>query len=280
MALPTALKLPGPFHLTGLPLFAVSARVLPAHKVLTPDILIVDEVLAVGDAEFQKKCLGSMKDATSNAGRTVIFVSHNLQAVNNLCSNAIWLENGSVKATGDARSVVNNYLGAAQKKSWKQEFSSQEGAPGNDRIKVLSVELIPHLADPFAAIDIRTAITVKFKFYNASNNINLSTDLLLFTLSGECIFDIPSIPAVYNEGLIEGECTIPGNFLNDGSYYFSLYFVKDTSTELFSYDECLFFEVADYRENVNWYDKWWGYVRPQFPLTLAHSTKPQNSYHT
>ncbi len=245
--------------------FAVAAH-------LEPDILIVDEVLAVGDAEFQKKCLGSMKDATSKAGRTVIFVSHNLQAVNNLCSNAIWLEKGMIKTTGDARSVVNSYLGGAQKKSWKQEFS-RENAPGNEYIKILSVELIPHLQDSLSAIDIRTAITVKFKFYNTSNNTNLSTDLLLFTLSGECIFDIPSKPTVYNEGVIEGECTIPGNFLNDGSYYFSLYFVKDTSQELLSYDECLFFEVADYRENVNWYDKWWGYVRPQFPLTLVHSTE-------
>ena len=242
--------------------FAVAAH-------LEPDILIVDEILAVGDAEFQKKCLGKMKDASTTKGRTIIFVSHNLQAVTNLCTNAIWLEKGMVTANGDSKSVVNTYLGTLQKKSWKQEYFSSETAPGNDNIKVLSVELIPDLTDVSAGIDIRTPLTVKFKFYNNNDDINLSTDLLLFTLAGECIFDVPSVPATYNKGIIEGECTIPGNFLNDGSYYFSLFFVKDTSVELLSFDECLFFDVADYRENINWYDKWWGYVRPAFPLTLT-----------
>jgi lipopolysaccharide transport system ATP-binding protein len=242
--------------------FAVAAH-------LEPDILIVDEILAVGDAEFQKKCLGKMKDASTTKGRTIIFVSHNLQAINNLCTNAIWLDRGMVKATGESKTVVNTYLGTLQKKAWKQEYLSVENAPGNDNIKVLSVELIPQLIDVTAGIDIRTPLSVKFKFYNNNDGINLAVDLLLFTLAGECIFDIPSVSSNRNKGVIVGECTIPGNFLNDGSYYFSLHFVKDTSSELLIFDECLFFEVADYRENINWYDKWWGYVRPAFPLTLT-----------
>ena len=241
--------------------FAVAAH-------LEPDILIVDEVLAVGDAEFQKKCLGKMNDATSKSGRTIIFVSHNLQAVSNLCSKALWLDKGSVRARGDTKSVVNQYLSVLHKNSWIKEFSTVEEAPGNDLIRVLYVELIPHLKDHTAVVDIRTTLTVKFRFYNASDNIVLSTDLLLFTLAGECIFDIPSKPAVYGKGIIEGECTIPGNFLNDGAYIFTLHFAKDTSSELFSYDECLMFDIADYRESTNWYDKWWGYVRPDFPLVL------------
>lgn len=241
--------------------FAVAAH-------LEPDILIVDEVLAVGDAEFQKKCLGKMKDASNTKGRTIIFVSHNLQAVNNLCTNAIWLDKGMVKTQGDAKSVVNTYLGALQKKSWKQQYHSLAEAPGNEAIKVVSVELIPHLADPLGVIDIRTALTIKFRFYNYNDDVTISTDLLLFTLSGDCIFDVPSKPTLYKKGYIEGECTIPGSFLNDGSYYFSLYFSKDTSQELFHFEECLFFEVADYRDNINWYDKWWGFVRPNFPLEL------------
>jgi lipopolysaccharide transport system ATP-binding protein len=94
----------------------------------------------------------------------------------------------------------------------------------------------------------------------------------LFTISGECIFDIQSKAVVLNNEIVEGECTIPGNFLNDGSYYFSLYFVKDTSSELYAYNECLMFEVADFRENNNWYDKWWGFVRPNFPLTMKRNS--------
>ncbi|CAM4204010.1 ABC transporter ATP-binding protein [Gillisia limnaea] len=241
--------------------FAVAAH-------LEPDILIIDEVLAVGDADFQKKCLGKMNDASKQSGRTILFVSHNLQAVNNLCSKALWLDKGNIRARGNTKSVVNEYLSALHKNSWIKEFSTLNEAPGNDLIRVLYVELIPHLDDPNNVPDIRTPLTVKFRFYNASDNIVLSTDLLLFTLAGECIFDIPSKPAIYEKGMVEGECTIPGNFLNDGSYSFTLHFARDTSSELFSYEECLMFDIADYRESINWYGKWWGYVRPDFPLVL------------
>ena len=242
--------------------FAVAAH-------LEPDILIVDEVLAVGDADFQKKCLGKMNDASNKSGRTIIFVSHNLQAVNNLCTNALWLEKGSVRSLGNTKSVVNEYLSTLHKKSSIKEFSTLNEAPGNDFIRVMYIELIPDLLDPNEVLDIRTPLIVKFRFYNASDDIVISTDLLLFTLAGECIFDIPSKPSTYKKGFIDGECKIPGNFLNDGSYSFTLHFAKDTSSELFSYEECLMFDIADYRENSNWYDKWWGYVRPDFPLLLT-----------
>ena len=244
--------------------FAVAAH-------LEPDILIVDEVLAVGDAEFQKKCMGKMKDVSSSTGRTIIFVSHNLQAVNNLCSKAIWLDKGTVRFSGDSNTVVNNYLATMQKKFWKQEFDDLQSAPGNDYIRLLSVELIPHLENPVAGIDIRTPLTIKYRFYNGRQGFHLSTDILLYTLAGDCIFDVPSVPGEYKQGIIEAECTIPGHFLNDGSYYISINFSKDTSVLIFNYEECLFFDVADFRENSNYYDKWWGFVRPAFPLRLIQA---------
>ena len=85
--------------------FAVAAH-------LEPDIFVIDEVLAVGDAEFQKKCLGKMHEV-SRGGRTVLFVSHNMAAVQALCSRAVWLERGSVAATGPTADVVASYLQAA-----------------------------------------------------------------------------------------------------------------------------------------------------------------------
>jgi lipopolysaccharide transport system ATP-binding protein len=95
--------------------FAVAAH-------LDPEILIIDEVLAVGDAEFQKKCLGKMKDAT-NTGRTVLFVSHNISAIQNFCDKCILLENGKVSSSGDLNVVVKNYLDASSKNS---KFSREE----------------------------------------------------------------------------------------------------------------------------------------------------------
>jgi lipopolysaccharide transport system ATP-binding protein len=74
---------------------------------------------------------------------------------------------------------------------------------------------------------------------------------------------------MYTNGLIEGKCTIPGNFLNDGSYYISLVFVKDTTNPLYHFEACLSFDVEDYRKDTAWYGKWQGAVRPAFPVTLT-----------
>src|SRR5262249_34671874 len=83
--------------------FAVAAH-------LDPDILVVDEVLAVGDAEFQKKCLGKLNEVSRCEGRTVLLVSHNMGAITTLCSSTIWLEKGSICDHGESRRVVSEYL--------------------------------------------------------------------------------------------------------------------------------------------------------------------------
>jgi lipopolysaccharide transport system ATP-binding protein len=241
--------------------FAVAAH-------LDPDILIVDEVLAVGDSEFQKKCLGKMKDVSTQKGRTILFVSHNMQAISMLCPNAIWLQKGRIKASGNTQTVVNDYVSAYQRKLWEQKWSPNEEAPGNELIKMLSVQLKPQLEDPLAPIDIRTPLLVNFTFRSLASFQNLSVCLHLFTLSGEWIFDVCTRPSEMAQGNMSGECAIPGNFLNDGSYYFSLAFIKDGSTTVFSFDECLHFDMEDYREGTNYFGKWNGYVRPQFPISV------------
>lgn len=242
--------------------FAVAAH-------LEPDILIVDEVLAVGDADFQKKCLGKMNDASKKEGRTILFVSHNMQAVNNLCKRAMFLQKGRMMNIGQVDKVVNGYLGGIQQNRMSQEWDDERTSPGNDIIRIRAVELIPHLDDPSKPIDIRTPLTLNFEFRNYQEGINLVTGIHLFTMSGECIFDVSSKPIEYTAGIIKGTCTIPGNFLNDGSYYISIIFVRDTSVEVFYLNECLSFDVEDFRENMNWYGKWMGYVRPDFPVTLT-----------
>lgn len=241
--------------------FAVAAH-------LEPEILVVDEVLAVGDAEFQKKCLGKMKQVTGE-GRTVLFVSHSMQAINNLCERAIWLHQGQVKMIGEASIVVNHYLSGVQRFTLCQSWDVKEKAPGNDKIRFKLVEVIPHLSEPNAPLDIRTAFTIKFAFWNVAEDAYLNMGLHLFSYTGECLFDLPS-PSTWCEsgGLVEGECDIPGNFFNDGAYYISLVVVKDTSIEQFYFEECLSFELEDYRGEIKWYGKWMGAVRPKFPFRL------------
>jgi lipopolysaccharide transport system ATP-binding protein len=244
--------------------FAVAAH-------LEPDILIVDEVLAVGDADFQKKCLGKMREVSQADGRTILFVSHSMQAIKNLCDKALWLNQGKLQTFGHVSDVVNKYLTTTQHTQLKQTWKNLKEAPGNDLVRLKSVELIPELKNPEDPMDIRTPLTVKFQFWNLQENVLLSVGLHLFTSAGECIFDVPSPASVCRKGLVEGECNIPGNFLNDGSYYISLIIVKDTSVALFTFEECLQFELEDFRDGIQWYGKWWGAVRPRLPFQIRQS---------
>ena len=117
--------------------FAVAAH-------LEPEILIVDEVLAVGDAAFQRKCLGKMGEVASS-GRTVLFVSHNLQAVNTLCTRTILLDRGRIAATGATTDVVATYVASAREAatSESKEWNDLNRAPGNSRIRVRAVRVVP-----------------------------------------------------------------------------------------------------------------------------------------
>jgi lipopolysaccharide transport system ATP-binding protein len=241
--------------------FAVAAH-------LEPDILILDEVLAVGDAEFQKKCLGKMREVSQSSGRTILFVSHSMQAVTKLCQHALWLQHGTVRDTGPVMQVVNKYALGAQQNNTQQHWDTPEEAPGNEYVRFKSVALLPNLAVPDAPLDIRASLTVKFQFWNLLGHASLSAGLRLYSYGGDCIFDVPSSTMDCGPGVVAGECTIPGNYLNDGSYYISLVIVKDTSIELFCYEECLSFTMEDFRGDIQWYGKWVGAVRPALPFHL------------
>jgi ABC-type polysaccharide/polyol phosphate transport system ATPase subunit len=114
--------------------FAVAAH-------LDPDVLVVDEVLAVGDAGFQKKCISAMEDLRSG-GRTVLFVSHNMAAVENLCSRGLWIERGELRMDGAAKEVIRAYLGSyASEQSNAQELQT-EGRTGTGEVRFTRVELL------------------------------------------------------------------------------------------------------------------------------------------
>ena len=248
--------------------FAVAAH-------LDPEILIVDEVLAVGDAEFQRKCIGKMKDSSVKEGKTILFVSHNMQAVRNLCHRAILLERGKIVDEGKPDNVIANYFNKETNQCLVTEFDHAESAPGNEYIRIKKVQLTPRYPDDIDIMDIRTPLLVSFEFwYNGQEEINLMCGVHLFTISGECIFDVCSKKNDFKNGLIKGECLIPGNFLNDGSYYISLIFVKDSSKMIFYHEECLSFHLEDYREDIAWYGKWVGHVRPKFDVQL-HQNKTE-----
>lgn len=240
--------------------FAISAH-------LDPEIMIVDEVLAVGDAEFQKKSLGKMRD-NSASGRTIIFVSHNLTAVQALCNKTLYFEKGRLLEQGETNQVIASYLNKIAKTKLVREWATPEEAPGNDLVRVRRIELVPEYQDELRHIDVRTPMKLRFEFWNLMERANLNLSMHLNSLTGEVIFNVGTPSQPYGRGLIGGECTIPGYFLNDGSYTISVMIVKDTVTPLFNLEEGITFDVEDYREGVAWYGKWPGYVRPQFPFEM------------
>jgi len=246
------------------------AFAIAAH--LDPDILIVDEVLAVGDAEFQKKCLSKMKQVSTEDGKTVLFVSHNAQALKNLCTKAIYLEKGSLIDIGNTGDVISNYLKREQTLYLNKSFATPQDAPGNEFIKIKSVKVNPGYLDQHQIIDVRTPLVISFEFwYMPQGEINLGVSIILNTLMGDCIFDVDSPSVPFQPGIVKGECTIPGNFLNNGSYSVTFAFVKNTSSLLFEYEDSLSFDVEDYRENTAWYGDWPGAVRPKFNVNLLQT---------
>ncbi len=125
--------------------FAVAAH-------LDPEILLVDEVLAVGDASFQKKSIGKMSEV-AESGRTVIFVSHNMGAIQNLCTRAVLLDKGQVRMDGDVNSVVQEYLiSSSQDGEWQTEIANRTDRQGNGALRVTGYQLRALNGDPIDAI--------------------------------------------------------------------------------------------------------------------------------
>lgn len=232
---------------------------IAAH--LEPEILIVDEVLAVGDADFQKKSLGKMKDV-SKSGRTLIFVSHNLTAVEGLCNKGAFLKNGKIESFGDVGTVINEYVQSVSKFRLLQTWNKPEDGPGTDDVRIKKIELKPMVELEKGFIDVRTPLQIQFEFWNMFEEADLNLSVFLFTMAGECIFNIGSKPVTYRKGVVSGAVDIPGNFLNDGSYYISVMIVKDSATPLYFFEDAIAFDVQDHREGTVWYGKWPGAIRP------------------
>ncbi|MHB8753373.1 MAG: ABC transporter ATP-binding protein [Candidatus Acidiferrales bacterium] len=246
--------------------FAVAAH-------LEPEILLVDEVLSVGDASFQKKCLGKMQDV-SRAGRTILFVSHNMTAVQALCRRVAWLRDGTILQEGPPQSVVYAYLSQSARSPDQNIWPDRKSAPGNDAVRIRKVSIRPDNANTSENYDaepitVRTPLVMEFEYWNLQPGAYLSLSLHIYTGDDSRAFN--TFPAsevgwagkAFPAGLFRSSCHIPANLLNDGTYRVQLLVVKDQSAVIFNMEDALIFEVRDVRSaDINWYDKVLGVVRP------------------
>ena len=196
--------------------FAVAAH-------LEPDILIVDEVLAIGDAQFQDKCLGKMEEA-GKQGRTILFVSHSMPSISLLCEKAILLEKGMISQMGPTADVIMHYYGREGSSPSSVDFSSSPIKVGDDCAILLSAA-VKGLDDKIITeIDIGKPFKISMQYrILKSEGSSLVPNMYLLTSTGICAFMVMNNDAgQLSPGDYIAECQIPGNLLNDGLYSASL----------------------------------------------------------
>ena len=202
---------------------------------LEPEILVVDEVLAVGDAEFQKKAIGKMKDVSQGQGRTVLFVSHNMASVKALCKTGVLLENGMMKYTGTIKDTVDYYIGEGGS-SENQYFDDLATAPGNDVIRIKSFEILP--GKPQANIDIESGIKFRLQFMCYKPDAMLDVDLEISTMDNIKVTQVGRFLGEVGEkdskvGMYEVEFEIPPYTLNAGRYKAEIFFGENQKYVVF-----------------------------------------------
>ena len=199
--------------------FAVAAH-------LEPEILLIDEVLAVGDADFQRKCLGKMGEVASE-GRTVIFVSHNMGMITSLCSRALLLDEGQVTTQGTASDTVLVYFSRGRFSPSSVEFGRNGRRVGDDLATLLEAHIEDQEGNTTAEVDIRTPFKVKMR-YQLHQRVPKPPypNFHFFDARGEYAFVSGGNNYVgangIETGIYEAECVIPGYLLNNGTYFIGL----------------------------------------------------------
>jgi homopolymeric O-antigen transport system ATP-binding protein len=194
--------------------FAVAAH-------LEPEILLVDEVLAVGDAAFQKKCLGKMGDVAKQ-GRTILFVSHNVTAVTRLCNRCVLMDRGSVVIDGETHQVINSYLRSELATSGYRQWQLED-APGDNVVRLRAVRVRTQEGEVAEAFDIRQPIAIDVIFDVLEGGKVLSPNIHIFNAEGVVVFITIDQDETWDHrprpcGRYTSTVWIPGNFLAEGTH--------------------------------------------------------------
>jgi lipopolysaccharide transport system ATP-binding protein len=250
---------------------------------LEPEILLVDEVLAVGDASFHKKCLGKMGNVAKE-GQTVLFVSHNMVAVQTLCQRVLWLDRGELIAQGDVGSTVADYLrsGLAENDTAERTWPNLEAAPGNKMARLRRIAVRPENGDFGDVITMQSPVRVEVEYWNLTPFEHLHVTLQLHDDQGIVAFSTrphdfdPQLHIQPPAGLFRSVCHIPGNLLNSGFHRIGLLLERGSMANTFRFEEALGFEVVDDNERLfGWYNRESGVLHPRLPWTTEYLQNKQ-----
>lgn len=229
-------------------MFTRLAFSVAAH--LEPEILIVDEVLAVGDASFQRKCLAKMEDV-GQQGRTVLFVSHNMPAITRLCPRTILLDRGKILHDGPSYEVAGAYLSSGLGTMAAREWPEIDKAPGNDVARLRAVRVRNAVGDVSAGLDIRHPVIVEMEFDVLEAGYRLAPNLHFFTEEGTYAFVSAEVNSPWRRrvrpcGRYRSRARIPGNFLAEGTYVVNVALsTLDPVTIHFHERDAVAFQVID-----------------------------------
>lgn len=238
---------------------------------LENEILIIDEVLAVGDAEFQKKCMGKMGEV-SKSGRTVLFVSHNIGAVKSLCSRGLVLNKGQLEFSGNIGDSVSYYQQMNYSENALLKVFETSPPFRNGNIELVSIAASTPNQD---VLSVSQKIRFEITFNCLLENINLDCTMEFRTIEEVIVFHTGALVS-RNRDSKTGQYTVafemPGFYLNAGEYSISLIFGKDQREQLFAIDSCYFFKIDNDAVIGSNSGHLPGILRPDFDYRITHQT--------
>jgi len=259
--------------------FAVAAH-------LEPDILVIDEVLAVGDAAFQKQCLGKMQEV-SRTGRTILFVSHNMPAVTRLCQRALLLADGAVVQDGPAEQVVARYLTSELGTTALREWASDDpAAPGNEWVRLRAVRVVDEHGHTVESVDVRRPVGIEIAFEVKRGEQPFVPGIALMNDQGSAVFSAMDTDPRWRQPCEPGRYTstawIPGNLLNEGTIVASIALGTFTpggkTLRHATANDAVAFQVIDPGEGGtargDYAGVWSAPVRPLLDWVTERSTRP------
>ncbi len=218
--------------------FAVAAH-------LQSEILIVDEVLAVGDAEFQKKCLGKMNQINKGEGRTILFVSHNMTSISSICEKSMFLENGQLMTMGSTEEIIQKYISDTHKLKHERKWASR---PGDNQVSLASARILNKNGQLTNQLDFTEGGFVEYEFHIEKEGIIAIPNIHVFNQKGEYVFvsseATPSTPM--EKGVYKSRIKLDDHLLNEGIYTVGLAVTSYPGRNIHFFErEALSFEVVE-----------------------------------
>ena len=245
--------------------FAVAAH-------LETDILLIDEVLAVGDVNFQKKCIDRMSNV-ARSGRTILFVSHNLTAIQSLCHRTLWFDSGRLAEDGDTDKVISSYLRMTSGGNGlpQQAWDDLSTAPGDATFRLRRVSIAPASGRAGDPVSIGEPFELEVEYWNGMPDADLNVSWSVHNAEGILLFDAGNweIAPRRRVGFYRERCRIPADLMNEGTISLSLD-VTNSAALIHQFPRVITCELLDSDNGRHgWYGTWHGTFRPRFEWSVT-----------